>query len=70
MKQHPPILAILILLFMACYLGWSLITGSLRIRGVSEPIMRQTSPREYWFYMRIILVIFGGIVAAFAFMFF
>ena len=70
MKQHPPILAIVVLVGIACYLGWSLFTGTLRIRGVAEPLRRQTNPREYWFYMRIILLIFAGISMAFAFMFF
>ena len=68
MKHHPPILAVLILVVIACYLGWSLITGSLRIRGLPEPIRRQTNPREYWFYMRIMLFIFATVAFAFTWM--
>ena len=63
-------MALLVLVVIACYLGWSLITGSLRIRGVPEPIRRQINPRENWFYMRIILFIFGTIMVAFAWMLF
>jgi hypothetical protein len=68
-KQHPPILLIAALALIVCYLRWSLITGSLRIRGIADQITRQTSPREYCYYMRIILVIFGLIVGIFIWMF-
>ena len=69
MKQQPPILFIAALIVVACYLAWSLITGSLRIRGIADPIERQDRPREYWYYMRIILVIFGLVVGIFVWMF-
>ena len=67
MKQQ--VLVGLLLAVMGCYLGWSLVTGSLRIRGVSEPIRRQTNPREYWSYMRIILFVYVTVVVAFMWMF-
>ena len=68
MKNHPPIFILVPLVVIACYLGWAFITGSLRIRG-KEPISRQDSPREYWYYMRIIGVIFAIIVAVIVWMF-
>ena len=69
MKNHPPIFILAPLVVIACYLGWSFITGSLRIRGRPEPIRRQDSPREFWYYMRIAIVIFAIIVAVIAWKF-
>jgi hypothetical protein len=68
MKNHPPIFIFIPLIVFTCYLGWALITGSLRIRG-KEPISRQDNPREYWYYMRIFLVLFGLLVGMIAWMF-
>ena len=58
------------LIAAACVIGKALVTGSLVLRGVAEPIRRQAKPREYWNAMRIILVVFTIIVALFAWMFF
>ena len=68
MKNHPSIFILAPFIVWSCYLGWALITGSLRIRG-KEPISRQDSPREYWYYMRIFIVIFVVAVAMIAWMF-
>jgi len=69
MHSHPPILIIVPFVVITCYIGWSLIAGSLRIRGRQEPISRQDSPRDYWYHMRIIGVVFAIIVAIIAWMF-
>jgi hypothetical protein len=68
MKNHPPIFILVPLIVITCYLGWALITGSLRVRG-KEPISRQASPREYWYYMRIFIAIFVIIIALLTWMF-
>jgi uncharacterized membrane protein len=69
MKNHPPIFILVPLIVIACYLGWSLATSSVRVRGIKDPISRQDSPREYWYYMRIFLVILAIIVAGAAWMY-
>jgi TRAP-type mannitol/chloroaromatic compound transport system permease small subunit len=69
MKEHPPLFIFVPLIIIACYLGWSLISGSLRIRGAAKPISREDSPREYWYYMRIILVVFALVVGIAAWVF-
>jgi hypothetical protein len=69
MKNHPPIFILVPLIVFACYLGWSLATGSVRVRAIEEPISRQDSPREYWNYMRIFLVILAIMVAGAAWMY-
>jgi len=51
------------------YIGWAFITGSLRLGGREQPIRRQDSPREYWYYMSILTVILAAAVAMFAWMF-
>ena len=65
MKTHPPILFFVPLIVIGSYLGWALITGSLRIRRIKDPISREDSPREYWYHMRIFIVIFVIMVAIF-----
>jgi hypothetical protein len=67
-KNHPPIFILVPLVVIACYLSWSFMTGSLRIRG-REPIRRQENPHEYWYYMRIVVVIFAIMVGMIAWMF-
>jgi hypothetical protein len=58
MKNHPSIILFVPMIVISCAIGWALITGSLRIRGIKEPISRQDSPREYWYYMRIFITLF------------
>jgi uncharacterized membrane protein YfcA len=69
MKNHPPIFFFVPLVVVACYLGWSLFSGSVRIRGIKEPIRRRDSPSEYWRYMLFFLGVFAAIVGVFAWMF-
>ena len=69
MKNHPPILVIVPVLAIACYLVWSLLTGSLQIRGVAQPLKRQEIPREYWRYMWFFLAVFGIMLVIFGWVF-
>ena len=68
-SSHQPILIIIPFVVIACYIGWSLITGLLRIRGRKEPIRRHESPRDFWYNMRIIAAIFAIMVAIIAWKF-
>ncbi len=65
MKSHPPFPILVPLIVIACYLGWSLVTGSVRVRGKAEPITRQDNSRRYWAYMGCFLAIFAVLVAIF-----
>ena len=66
MKHPPPIFFVVGLIIVGTYLAWSLITGSVRVRGIRELLSRQSNPREYWYHMRIFIVIFAVIAAIFA----
>jgi hypothetical protein len=39
-------------------LGWALVTGSVYIKGMKEPIRRMERPRDYWFALGIATFIF------------
>jgi hypothetical protein len=70
MKSHfGPVFVVVIWAVMACYIGYSFFTGSLRIRGKQEPILRTVKPVEYRYNMTIITVIFVILTAIFAWMF-
>jgi hypothetical protein len=62
MKHHAPFLIFIPLLIIGSYLGWSLSNGTLHVSGRTEPIRRADNPREYWYFMRIFLVMFAIIV--------
>ncbi len=70
MKNHPSFLMLVPMIAITGYLGYALATGSVRINGIAQPIRRRDSPREYWYYMRILLVVYGLLVgiAALAFL--
>jgi hypothetical protein len=69
MKNHPPILILVPFIAIACYLGWSLVSGSVRVRGIAEPITRQGNPQKYWSYMGLFLAIFAVLAASFIWFF-
>ena len=66
MKHPSPIFFVVGLIIVGSYLAWSLISGSVRVRGIKEPLSRQNNPRDYWYHMRIFIVIFAVIAAIFA----
>jgi hypothetical protein len=45
--------------------GSALVTGSVHIKGMREPIRRQERPRDYWFAVGIVTFIFGILAWAF-----
>ena len=63
MKHYPPIPALAVILLIGGFIGWAFVTGSLTLRGQAEPIRRDKSPREYWYYMKIITVLYALTVA-------
>ena len=63
MKHHPPISALAVMLLIGCYIGWAFVTGAVSLRGRVEPIRRRDNPREYWYYMKIITVLYVLAVA-------
>ena len=69
MKNHPPLPILVPCVVIACYLGWSLVTGSVRVRGIPEPITRRDNPRRYWSYMGFFLAIFAVLAASFIWFF-
>ena len=69
MRNHPPILMLVPLGVIACYLGWSLVSGSVRVRGIAEPITRHGNPRRYWSYMGFFLAVFAALAAIFIWVF-
>jgi hypothetical protein len=69
MKNPSRILFVVPWIVIACYIGWSFLTGSLRIRGREEPIRLKDNPREYRYNLTIIIVIFVVMTAIFAWMF-
>lgn len=69
MKHHPPILIVIPLILLAGYIGWALSNGKLYIKRRAEPIRRQDNPREYWYYLCIIIVIFAILVGLIGWMF-
>ena len=44
--------------------GSSLVSGSVHVKGMREPIRRQERPRDYWLVMGVATFIFGVLVWA------
>jgi hypothetical protein len=62
MKGHTPMLLLVPFIVFGCYFCFALFAGSLRLRDRKEPIRRQESPREYWYHIGIICVLYATVV--------
>ena len=67
--MYHEVILIIILVVFAYKIGEAFVTGSVHLRGEKEPIRRQERPRDYWYAMGIISVVFAIIVAILAFMY-